>query len=65
MNEESPVVWLTRPQLAERLQIAKSTIEGWAVTGYGPRFKKIGRHVRYRLDWVIAWENSDSSGVAS
>jgi len=50
-------VWLTRTELADRIRIPKSTLEGWAVEGKGPRFAKFGRHVRYRMDVVIAWEN--------
>lgn len=53
-----PVVWLTRDELAARLILTKSTLAGWAVTGDGPRFAKMGRHVRYKLTDVTAWENA-------
>lgn len=49
--------WLTRAELAERLQLPIKTIATWPSTGLGPRFAKFGKHVRYRLSDVIAWEN--------
>jgi len=48
--------WLTRPEVADRLQIPKQTLAQWACQGLGPRFAKFGRHVRYRLVDVEAWE---------
>ena len=54
--------WLTRVELAKRLRMAESTVEGWAVQGKGPRFAKFGRHVRYRLSDVIAWEEAQLRG---
>jgi excisionase family DNA binding protein len=50
--------WLTRDELAERLQIPKQTVAQWASQGYGPRYAKFGRHVRYALADVVAWEQS-------
>lgn len=60
-----PDEWLTRDQFAARLQLPKSTVAGWVVTGDGPRYAKFGRHVRYRLSDVIAWENKQFGGDAS
>lgn len=62
--EAEPVasVWLTRPQLSERHQVPVSTLAHWAVQGVGPRYHKFGRHVRYRLSDVIAWENEQLAG---
>lgn len=52
-----PSVWLTRDEVAARLRLPADTIRNWAVQRKGPRFAKFGRHVRYRLTDVIAWEN--------
>jgi predicted DNA-binding transcriptional regulator AlpA len=54
-------------QLAEREGVPLQTVYGWNKTRTGPRFMKIGRHVRYRLADVIAWEDSRTiaSGRAS
>jgi excisionase family DNA binding protein len=49
--------WLSRDEVAARLRVPKSTTESWASEGKGPRFAKFGRHVRYRLADVVAWEN--------
>lgn len=47
--------FLDSTQLAERLTNRKNTIEGWRVKGIGPRYVKIGRLVRYRIEDVDAW----------
>lgn len=48
---------LTPGDLAEREGVPLKTVYQWNSTGAGPRYMKIGRHVRYRLADVIAWEN--------
>lgn len=58
-------VWLTRPEVAERLRISVSTLAQWAIDGGGPRYAKFGGRVRYRLDDVIAWENAQFSDGAA
>ena len=49
---------LSPEDLAEREGVPLGTVYTWNSVGTGPRFMKIGRHVRYRLADVIAWENS-------
>jgi excisionase family DNA binding protein len=49
---------LTPEDLAERLGIPLATLYGWNSKGTGPRYLRVGRHVRYREVDVIAWENS-------
>jgi predicted DNA-binding transcriptional regulator AlpA len=48
--------WLTRRELVERYGVPVKTPAEWASKGTGPRYAKIGRHVRYRLSDVIDWE---------
>ena len=48
--------WLTRKELATRLGVPEKTPGQWATKGTGPRYARFGRHVRYRLSGVIAWE---------
>lgn len=55
-------VWLTRPELAEREKLPVATLAQWASQGKGPRYARFGRHCRYRLSDVIAWENAQFSG---
>lgn len=64
MSVEQQSPWLTRPDLAARLGVPESTINYWAYKGRGPRFAKFGRHVRYRLEDVVAWEEQQFGGDA-
>jgi hypothetical protein len=57
--------WLTRPELAAREKVAIATLACWASQGKGPKYAKFGRHVRYRLSDVIAWENAQFGGDAA
>lgn len=49
---------LTPNDLAEREGVPLKTVYQWNSEGTGPRYMKIGRHVRYKLADVIAWENA-------
>ena len=62
MSEQSP--WLTRSGLSERWQIPVQTLANWASQGRGPRVAHFGKHVRYHINDVIAWEN-EQFGEAS
>ena len=50
------VVWLTREEVAQRQRVPVKTVAEWASKGTGPRYAKIGRHVRYLLADVEQWE---------
>lgn len=44
------------PQAAEYLGGLKpNTLEGWRIQGIGPKYRKIGRLVRYRLEDLDAY----------
>ena len=47
--------FLRPPGLAEYLDVPLRTVYAWQSKGGGPRFHKVGRHVRYRLSDVDAW----------
>ena len=49
---------LSPADLAERERVPLETVYGWNKTRSGPRYMKVGRHVRYRVADVIAWEDS-------
>ncbi|WP_259362932.1 MULTISPECIES: helix-turn-helix domain-containing protein [Paenarthrobacter] len=49
---------LTPQQLANRLNIPLNTVYAWRVARKGPPAMKIGKHIRYRLPDVQAWEQS-------
>jgi Helix-turn-helix domain len=54
--------WLTRTEVSERLRVPEKTVAQWASLHKGPRYAKFGRHCRYLLSDVIAWENSQFNG---
>ena len=47
---------LTVVELAERFQVPPGTVYRWNSTGTGPRPIRVGKHCRYRLRDVEAWE---------
>lgn len=55
---EAEAAHLTIEQLAEREGVAVGTVYGWNSKGGGPRYIKVGKHVRYRMSDVLAWEES-------
>jgi len=57
MDENTDDKWLTRQELADRYGLPVKTPAEWASKGTGPRYAKIGRHVRYLLSDVIDWES--------
>ena len=56
MTAPRTVRHLTPGELAERLRIPVGTLKRWRTTGTGPRFLRVGRHVRYRETDVETWE---------
>jgi excisionase family DNA binding protein len=45
----------SRGEVAEFLAVPPKTLAAWASRGEGPKFYRIGRHARYRLEDVEAW----------
>lgn len=56
MNDEER--HLTAEELADRAGVSLHTVYRWNSRGGGPPYLKLGRHARYRLADVIAWEKS-------
>ncbi|MEU4823103.1 helix-turn-helix domain-containing protein [Actinomadura sp. NPDC023710] len=59
---------LTPEDLSGRFGVPVKTVYDWNSKGTGPRYMKIGRHARYRLADVIAWENdryAETGGAAA
>jgi hypothetical protein len=48
--------YLTQTQLAERWQVAESTLERWRSEDIGPIYMKTMGSVRYRLSDIVAFE---------
>jgi hypothetical protein len=57
-ENEAAEQWLTRVELCERIKVPINTVAQWGRLNKGPRFAKFGRHVRYALSDVIAWEQA-------
>jgi excisionase family DNA binding protein len=50
---------LTPLEVAELLQIPVRTLEEWRLRKYGPPYRKLGRHVRYEINAVMAWFDNE------
>lgn len=50
--------WVSVDDLADELQIPKSTIYGWKSRGLGPTWARVGKHLRARRVDVDAWLDS-------
>ncbi|PXY28220.1 helix-turn-helix transcriptional regulator [Prauserella muralis] len=46
---------LSIDDLADYLGIPKNTLYQWRTKGYGPQGRRIGKHVRYRMEDVDTW----------
>lgn len=55
---EPTTKWLTRKQVAERYGIPEATLAQWASRRTGPRYARFGRHARYNLADLTAWEQA-------
>lgn len=42
-------------EVSHYLAVSKNTIYGWRKTNYGPPAIRIGKHLRWRPETVIAW----------
>lgn len=56
-------VWLTRKDVSHRIKVPVQTLAQWASRGRGPKYALFGRHARYRLADLIAWENAQFGGA--
>lgn len=52
----------TTTDVAEYLQVPDKTLIQWRWLGTGPKFHRVGRHVRYRWEDVVSWLESQASG---
>lgn len=45
----------TIAEVANYLGVPKQTVYCWRSTGYGPQGFRVGKHLRWRAETVIAW----------
>jgi predicted DNA-binding transcriptional regulator AlpA len=55
MTATRPVALATPADLSEFIGIPEKTLANWRSDGKGPKYRKIGRHVRYDWDDVRVW----------
>jgi hypothetical protein len=53
-----PIRHLTEVDLARRWQMSERTLQAWRCKKVGPRYFKVGGHVRYRLEDIITYETT-------
>lgn len=61
---EQEQVYLTRPELAARLRLTENVLAHWPARGYGPRARKFGGRIRYKMSDVLAWEDQQDAGAS-
>jgi predicted DNA-binding transcriptional regulator AlpA len=50
-----PRALASRTEVAGHLNVPEATLAQWAYKRIGPRYIRVGRHVRYRWSDVEAW----------
>jgi len=56
--------FITDVEIEHAYGIPRKTLQNWRVLGKGPRFRKFGSGVRYKVSDVEAWVESLPSGGA-
>jgi excisionase family DNA binding protein len=59
----APVPLMTPDQAAGYLGVPVLTLTAWRAKRIGPRFYRVGRHVRYRLADLEVWLEQTGSGA--
>ena len=54
--------FLTQAEVAVLLGVPERTLEGWRLTKSGPPWLKLGRHVKYDRNDVLAWAREQRHG---
>ncbi len=49
-------------QLASQLGLQPATLRKWRITGFGPKFRRFGRAVRYSENDINLWLATTPSG---
>lgn len=54
----------TVQDVSEYLRVPVQTLYSWRVQGYGPPARRMGKHLRYRPEDVMAWLDQLDNGAA-
>jgi excisionase family DNA binding protein len=57
----TPDRWMTPEEVAERLRVPRATLYAWRYKNIGPAAVRLGRHLRYRVEAVEAWEREQEN----
>lgn len=57
--------FITTKEFAEMLGVTENTIVIWRTKGFGPKYYKLGRSVRYKKADVEAWIDENISQSTS
>jgi excisionase family DNA binding protein len=53
--------WMTPEEVAKRFKVPLATVYAWRYKRIGPAAVKVGRHLRYRVEAVEAWEREQET----
>ncbi|WP_408951592.1 helix-turn-helix transcriptional regulator [Lysobacter sp. Hz 25] len=65
LTPADPPAYFNEAALAERWQLAASTLRKWRSRGDGPAYTKLGGRVRYRVVDVLRYEQQVSHAAGS
>lgn len=51
--------------VSDHLGVPVATLAKWRSEGYGPRYAKVGRHVRYRISDLDLWLDAQMTTPAA
>jgi predicted DNA-binding transcriptional regulator AlpA len=54
--------FLTEAEVEAHYGIARRTLQRWRLENRGPRYRKFGRSVRYKIPDLEAWVDSQPTG---
>jgi len=61
-TSESCLIQLMTPaEVSEYLSVPAGTLANWRYQGHGPRYLRVGRHIRYLADDVHDWVLTQAS----
>lgn len=55
------MVYFTPDQVAKRYQVSEATLKEWRYKGTGPKYVRLGRHVRYPAKALEQWEQEQEA----
>jgi hypothetical protein len=57
--------WRTIDEVAAHYRTTPATVRYWRKTGYGPRGRRVGQHVRYHVDEIERFDRESDGATAA